>query len=263
MREYLYPEQRKSIWREILLAILVVIVLAGVAVLLGQVGKGDPDSYWNPNNQVEYTGYNTFGQAEEENFFNYEKFYDNFIGGDGNFDPDWYEDLTNCIDIDLSKDYDLRNGEKLVATAEIDFDELNEKFPQTKHKLSGERKYSKTFKVQGLQEVQVIDPMDYVENVYLSKDDDRLHYNIRTDSIGNYYLRRNDDYDDEIDLGQNGWIVDSGFIDYDSSDNYPKLGEKVTISAGNNSQSDAEAYGIMVKESQKVFTVLSEEDVNP
>lgn len=257
-REYLFPELKKNIVLEAVLSVVAVIVIAALAVGIGIANRGNPASYWSTEGSVSYSGYDGYGEIEDSSlFFNYDKFYHSYIGEDA-ADPDYIDTLEDAIDIDVSKTDGLHNGEKIRVTATIDFDELNEAYPSAKHRQSGEKKYSKTFKVQGLEDITEFNPFSILDHVYVQNSDDGIRYYVSEPriSVGNYYLVQDKDYSDEFNLvDENNEVISSDFFEFDTSESYPKVGQKVRISVDNGDESDAEEYGIAVQGGSELYTV--------
>lgn len=255
-REYLFPEMKKNIVLEAVLSVVVVIVIAALAAGIGIANRGNPGSYWNAEGAVGYTGYDGYGEVESENFFNYDKFFRSYIGGDAAYD-DYYEKLTDAIDVDVSQTDDLHNGQKIRVTATIDFDELNEEYPQAKHKQSGEKKYSKTFKVQGLEDVEEFNPFSILDHVYVQGDEHVRYYVTEPRiSLGNYYLVQDEDDSGDFNLvDESNNVVSYDFVEFNASEAYPRVGQKVRISVDNGDEDDASEYGIAVQGGSDTYTV--------
>lgn len=244
--EQLGPKRVKALRIEAIVVASIVVILAALAILFGLLTRKDPAYYWNGDSLVNYIGYNGYGHADENSFFNYEKFNRLFVG----------EDADGYARVTVSPNKNLRNGQKIRVTLTIDFDKL----PKAKYKLTGIKKYTRTFKVQDLTEVTTLEPMFLVDGVYITGlgDHIRYQYNSRGFPCGDFYLRPGP-VGDEFDLcDTHGNVVAPGFVRFHSDDEYPFAGERVQIKcggSGKNGKADIGKYGISVKRESRMFKV--------
>lgn len=244
--EQLDPKKVKALRIEAIVVASVVVILAALAVLFGQLAKKNPAYYWNGDSLVDYIDYNGYGHADENSFFNYDKFNRLFVGSDA----------KDYATVSVTPNRALRNGQKIKVTLTIDFNKL----PQSKYKLTGVKQYTRTFKVQDLTEVTKLEPMFLVDEVYITGLGDHIRYqfNSRGFPCGDFFLRPGP-VGDEFDLcDKGGNVVAPGFVRFRSDDEYPFAGERVQIRVGGGEKSgkaDIGKYGISLKRESKMFKV--------
>lgn len=252
-KEYLSEKSGRRIWTEGIISVAVVVVAAVLVIALGLAGRRSPASYWNGNGVVTYSGYEDYGRVVKEHFYNYDKFYEQYLGGTGKVDR---TELAPYFRVSVDKARGLSNGDKIHVTLSIDFDGLNRKFPQAKYRRSGTQEFTKTFKVEGLPEVTELDPEVILKDIYVTGEDDFLRYHFTSDTVnvGDYVLVQTDTNSFAL-ADRHGNIVEPLFLVYQSDEEYPSAGRRVEITAGDNSKANAAKYGILVQKMDKVLKV--------
>lgn len=252
-KEYLSEKSEKRIRTEGIVSLAVVVVAALLVVVFGLAGRRSPASYWNGNGVVTYSGYDGYGRVVKEHFYNYDKFYEQYLGGTGKVD---HAELTPYFQVSVDRAHGLSNGDKIHVALRIDFDGLNRKFPQAKYKRTGTQTFTKTFKVEGLPEVTVLDPSVILKDIYVTGEDDFLRYHFTSDTVnvGDYVLVQTDTSSFAL-TDKHGNVVKPLFLVYRSDEEYPSTGRRVEIVAGDNSRANAAKYGILVQKMDKVLKV--------
>lgn len=261
-REYLHKDQARNIKLEAIIVGSLTLLMIALAILFGFLARGKPASYWNGNGPVKYSGYNGYGRVDENSqFFNLEKFYANFIGAKSEGNPEEMAKLRQCFTVGVDKDDNLSNDDKVRVTVTIDFDDLNARFPQSKHKRAGRESYVKTYKVHDLEDVVVFDPLAILDEVFVLNDYDSVQYYtpIPRVQLGHYTMVASDNGVYTL-VDADGNVVKRNFLVFHSDDDYPHVGERVRITAGNNSKSDARNFGVMLERTAKTYKVRSASD---
>lgn len=256
-QEFLNREEEKSIRLEAILSVVIVAVLVAVVIVVGQFTRVNPNKYFTNQSKVKFEGYDGYGyfQDDLQPYFDLKQFYLDFTG---NKDDNW-DDLYDYLDLTVDKSDELKNGDKVTLTLTFDYDGLNSAYPQARHKMSGNNIFTKTYTVQGLKEVQTLDPYSILTKVYVKNPDDGiyLHWANTSVPIGDYTVKHSEGTQFDL-VDSKGDVVVSDFLYFTSSNDYPEVGDKVTIDAGPYEEDDyLTDYGIVVKPLEKEFTVQS------
>lgn len=178
---------------------------------------------------VDFAGYNTVGSATVH--IDYEN-YDQQLGEALKIDQeDLYSSLkysicTDAFQISLDKENNLSNGDEVTVKIEYD----NESVEDFKIRFSGD---DVTFVVEGLEELQAIDPYEGLEVSFEG---------ISPDGYINYYYN-----------GISSYVSEDNFIVDKSTD--LKNGDIVTISVEPYNEHLAAQNGYQFTETSKIFTV--------
>lgn len=256
-QEFLNREEAKSIRLEAILSVVIVAVLVAVVIVVGQFTRVNPNRYFVSQDKVKFDGYDGYGYFLDDElvYYNLDQFYQDFTGNKDNN----YQEIYDYIEPSIDKTDNLKNGDKVTLTLTFDYDGLNSAYPQARHKLSGNNTFSKTFTVKGLKEVQTLDPFTILTKVYVKNPDDGiyLHWANTSVKIGDYTVKHSEGTQFDL-VNSKGEVVVSDFLYFTSSNDYPEVGDKVTMYAGPYDEDDyLSDYGIVVKPLEKEFTVQS------
>lgn len=208
-------------------ALLIIVVVAIVLVATHKT-KINLNDYIT----VEFTGYNTNGEAEVD--FDYTSYYDDLIKASPSFKNAYngsysgmfsaYYDMVDSVDWELDESSGLKNGDVVTVTFEFD----NEAASKFKIEYAGE---PTEYTVEGLKEVKTIDPFDGVTVEFTGTSPD-----VRA----------------EVKCTNTDEVYDN--IYYDLSKSYEiKVGDKITVTVTNDPEYFIEEYGCAFTTTTKEF----------
>lgn len=229
----------------IAVVILVVAAIISLVVINGAKPKVDIDNYIAT--ELSYSG--TEGAASvssvKTDIINYEELYSKLAGNSKDAVPYSKAEMIFelAFDVVIPERDDLKNGDSVEITINVDYDEINDKDNGFANKLKGDNPYVRKYVVNDLSNKVIINPFDVIKSVKYNENNDKtsISYDKTYDNKnGDYTVKYSDSNDAKLSI-KNKDGVTVATVNFKA--NYDG-GNKATVKASVNEKASDSGYEI-------------------